>query len=1247
MNDKLGRVAEINMNAQGSDNSFLRQSLAFESYVWAGNQSSESFLMQMRVNGSRDRVGVFIEQVDEDLLERYGLDPDGALYKFVQRSNLDPVFADTTTGIEKKTRLEEGKEDVQVVVDGLTRSSAAARANSVFDNFNVAQMLNYLAVRSVTMDADDVRKNFYMYRDTNGTGQWSILPWDKDWTFGVLGDGGPSLTHPFFGDQAHLKTNANQWNRLYDAVFNDPVLSEMYLRRLRTVMDELLQPPGTPAESGRYETRIDEMLAQAGNLLSSSAISQANGDLKRFFPARRETLYVEHSIDNLTQGELRDIIPEFAQNVQYFVPTDDSLGQTWTGLEPPANIAQWQTGQAGFGFNERFADLIRTEVNTGAACADCTSMYLRIPFEITDASAISALTLRMKFDDGFIAYLNGVEVARGNVTDDPAYNVRARTRSNTVAVEFANYNISAFASSLRDGTNVLAIQSVNSSPTSNDQLVMPVLIEGIIGDDSAAGIPHEQVGNPPVTFGAFEHNPASGNQDEEFIELRNPLKTAVDISGWRIGGGIEHTFPPGTVIPAEGSMFISPNVPAFLGRESSPRGNEGLFVQGNYLGHLSNFGETIELHASDGTLMDRFTTPITPTDSQLYLRVSEVYFNPPGADELTEFIELTNISGGATATTLDLAGVTLTEGPAEAFQFAAGTTLAPGEFLIVARDPVAFQAAYPDVAASQLTGPFLGSLSNAGEAVVLDDAQGSTILSFTYGDSQLWPRRADGEGASLELIDPAGTSVDLLSKPSVWRGSTDVGGSPGRPATLPLGVVINEVLTNANQPGLQDSIELYNTTNTAIDLTGWYLSDNPAQLKGYALPSGTMLNAGQYLVVTAADFNGPGAGENGFGLSSDGDQVWLVRTDPASGAVVQFADELTFGAAAPGESFGRVPNGTGKLEPLTALSLGSENGAPRVGPVVISELQYHPGSPSAAALAIYPSLTTNDLEYVEIHNPTASPILLTDWRIRGGIELDFDPGTALPAGGTLLVIPFNPGGRGNTSRTVAFRTHYGLSDSVTLVGGYRGQLSDSDDRVQLQRARSAVGDGPRWDSSSVRGRSDLRRSGALADRRGWQRCVTHAPLGNLRWQPGQQLDRGDALAGTILVGQRRLEQRRRGQCLRHRSALPGNPNVRSGIRLGRRRHDRPGRSLVLRRERAGHHARRCQPGRRLRLVGPGGSVSGRRVRGRCGGQLDLGHRGLELRRRVRLGRLGGCFSSGRFRRRGDALDRTGAGLCRE
>ena len=72
VNQEMGRVREINVNGPGSDPSYVRQPLAFDAYQAAGNQSSESFLINMRLNGEADRVGVFIEQVDEDFLRETG-----------------------------------------------------------------------------------------------------------------------------------------------------------------------------------------------------------------------------------------------------------------------------------------------------------------------------------------------------------------------------------------------------------------------------------------------------------------------------------------------------------------------------------------------------------------------------------------------------------------------------------------------------------------------------------------------------------------------------------------------------------------------------------------------------------------------------------------------------------------------------------------------------------------------------------------------------------------------------------------------------------------------------------------------------------------------------------------------------------------------------------------------------------------------------------------------------------------------
>jgi hypothetical protein len=119
-----------------------------------------------------------------------------------------------------------------------------------------------------------------------------------------------------------------------------------------------------------------------------------------------------------------------------------------------------------------------------------------------------------------------------------------------------------------------------------------------------ARIPNAQVGNPSIQFGQIEVNPASGNQNQEFVQLTNPNTTAVDISNWRIEGGVRHTFTPGTVIPAGGSIYISPSVPDFLARTTGPRGGQRLFVQGNYSGQLKDMGEEpLRLVAADGTFI--------------------------------------------------------------------------------------------------------------------------------------------------------------------------------------------------------------------------------------------------------------------------------------------------------------------------------------------------------------------------------------------------------------------------------------------------------------------------------------------------------------------------------------------------------------------------------------------------------------------------------------------------------------------
>ena len=112
---------------------------------------------------------------------------------------------------------------------------------------------------------------------------------------------------------------------------------------------------------------------------------------------------------------------------------------------------------------------------------------------------------------------------------------------------------------------------------------------------------------PVVRIGALDFDPISDDQDQEFLELLNLSPTAVDVSGWTIADAVSLTLPAGTVIPAGGSLFLSPNKAAFLQRDLSPTGGEQRFVLGPYSGNLAAEGETIELYDELGVLHDNHT----------------------------------------------------------------------------------------------------------------------------------------------------------------------------------------------------------------------------------------------------------------------------------------------------------------------------------------------------------------------------------------------------------------------------------------------------------------------------------------------------------------------------------------------------------------------------------------------------------------------------------------------------------------
>ncbi len=124
-------------------------------------------------------------------------------------------------------------------------------------------------------------------------------------------------------------------------------------------------------------------------------------------------------------------------------------------------------------------------------------------------------------------------------------------------------------------------------------------------------------------------------------------------------------------------------------------------------------------------------------------------------------------------------------------------------------------------------------------------------------------------------------------------------------------VVINEFMasnttTQADQDGeFDDWIELFNTTATAVDLTGYTLTDDVTKLTKWSFPAGTTIAPGGYLIVWADEDGSQTGLHASFKLSASGEAIYLVN---AAGTVV---DEIIFGPQTTDISYGRFPTGTG------------------------------------------------------------------------------------------------------------------------------------------------------------------------------------------------------------------------------------------------------------------------------------------------------------------------------------------------
>lgn len=182
----------------------------------------------------------------------------------------------------------------------------------------------------------------------------------------------------------------------------------------------------------------------------------------------KNQIYFFETDENAISVAQWETIVDLGKEFSYIVPSEPI--SNWTASD--FDDTGWGIGSTPIGYGETN---IVSSVPTGSQ-----SVFMRTTFSIDDVSDVAQMVLHMDFDDGFIAYINGTEVARSNMGND-SYNSYASNYSEGVIVNNVtppSFTIENPQSILHQGTNTFCVQVHNNSATSSDLLAIPILSIG-------------------------------------------------------------------------------------------------------------------------------------------------------------------------------------------------------------------------------------------------------------------------------------------------------------------------------------------------------------------------------------------------------------------------------------------------------------------------------------------------------------------------------------------------------------------------------------------------------------------------------------------------------------------------------------------------------------------------------------------------------------------------------------------------
>ena len=661
-------------------------------------------------------------------------------------------------------------------------------------------------------------------------------------------------------------------------------------------------------------------------------------------------------------------VSNFGTAVNFVDTTIIAVGETWRYLkgtsEPSSswkntsfNDGSWLTGATGIGYGDGDD---ATQLNDMQN--NYVSVYCRKSFNLSSVDDIDDLVLSIGYDDGFVFYLNGSEVASRNVSasardfDD--------TATGTVSdADFEDINLNAFKNLLQVGNNVVAAQVHNTSSGSSDLSFIPSLV-------SRRSVNPGETETVPVVINEGFFRTGGGR----FVELYNKSTSAVDLSGFHLTDEFSNLtkfiIPNSTTIAGRSFLSFSESALGFdlsIDPLTKPRVSIALVNSaGTRVVDAVIFEPAVD-ERSEARIPDggrRFqpaatatsgAANVTPVEDRLV--INEIMYNPITDPQPDEWIEFYNKGPGS----VDMSGWTV-EGIG-LFTFPPGTVVDEDDYLVIAQDERNFGGKYGNLGGRFLAGDWLGSLRDSGERLALYDEDGNEVDSVRFHDGGDWTKWADGNGSSLELIDPDSDNSIAMS----WDASDDshkaapqtftIGGLPYGGRESDLGILLND-----EGICIVDDISLVRTGSGAnlVNNGTFNSGTSPWRIEGTHIRSGRttdpdeVINGGGSLKIVC--WNGGGDYkvnriEQNTGSQTSGTYTvrytakWVV----GSNRFLTIGDYSTGQPHNPGLASSRaltVPRdlGTpGAINSVTARQI-QQTGTDNVGPA-ITDVRHSPGVP--------------------------------------------------------------------------------------------------------------------------------------------------------------------------------------------------------------------------------------------------------------------------------------------------------------